>query len=139
MFKYVRPAVRCVNLAVIAAILCVSVSAAHTPAAAHHAYVTKYDAKKLVRLRGVISSVNYRNPHIFFDLTVTNKDGSTTTWTIETESIAKATAKGLRESRLKIGAKATVTGWRARSGYAELGMKSITTGGRTYAIRRSPR
>ncbi len=108
-------------------------------ATAHHTYVTKYDAKKLISLKGTISSVNYRNPHIFFDVTAANQDGSTTTWQVETESISKAQAKGLTETKLRLGASVRVTGWRARDGGAELGLKSIQIGSRDYNIRRTPR
>lgn len=139
MIEFVRSTFAGLAVAALAVTCQVGTATFIVPATAHHTYVTKYDAKNLVRLRGVISSVNYRNPHIFFDLSVTNKDGSTTTWNIETESIAKVMAKGLKESKLRVGAQATVSGWRSRSGTAELGLKSITVGGKTYAIRRSPR
>ncbi len=108
-------------------------------ALAHHSYVTKYDPKKVVTLKGTISNVSYHNPHIHFDLTVSNRDGSTTTWRIETESIAKVQAKGLTQSRLQEGSAAVVTGWMDRSGYAEVGLKTIRIGGRTFAIRRTAR
>ena len=109
------------------------------PAVAHHTYVTKYDPQKLVSLKGTIANVNYRNPHIFFEVSVANRDGSTTTWHVETESIAKAQAKGLTESRLRIGAPVVATGWMSRSGTSELGLKSIQIGSKTFNIRRTPR
>ncbi len=109
------------------------------PTLAHHTYVTKYNSGKVITLRGVISSVDYRNPHIYFDLDVTYKNGATATWRVETESIAKAQAKGLTQNALRQGAKAVVIGWPARDGSGQLGLKSITVGGRTYSIRRTAR
>ncbi len=101
---------------------------------AHHTYVTKYDSAKVVTLKGTIASVSYQNPHIYFSLVTANG-----TWTIETESIPKAQAKGLTEAVLADGAEASVTGWPARDGGAELGLKSITIKGRTYTIRNTAR
>lgn len=109
------------------------------PLGAHHSYVTKYDPAKFATIKGVIAGVEYRNPHIFFDLAVTNRDGSTTTWRVETESIAKAQAKGLKESVLSIGSAATVTGWIARDKTAAIGLKSVRIGSKSYVIRSTPR
>ncbi|MDX2289847.1 MAG: DUF6152 family protein [Hyphomicrobiaceae bacterium] len=100
----------------------------------HHTYVTKYDAGKVVTLKGTVGSVSYQNPHITFTLATTN--GS---WTIETESIPKVQAKGLTQAVLADGAEASATGWPARDGGAELGLKSITIKGRTYTIRNTAR
>lgn len=107
---------------------------ADTGADAHHSYIGKYDPKKPVTIAGTISSVSYTNPHIFFS--VTTSGGS---WTVETESIQKASARGLTQSVLATGKKARVSGWRARSGQAAIGMRSITINGRTITMRSSPR
>ncbi|MBU2583621.1 MAG: hypothetical protein KJ622_18085 [Alphaproteobacteria bacterium] len=109
------------------------------PATAHHTYVTKYNPDKVVTLKGAIASVDFRNPHIFFEVTVTNRDGSSTTWTVESEGIAKVQAKGLTEAKLAPGTPVTATGWIAREGTAEIGLKSIKIGSKTYAIRNTPR
>jgi hypothetical protein len=109
-------------------------AALSAPAIAHHSYVSKYDGNKLVRLSGTISSVSYKNPHIFF--TLSTASGS---WTIETESISVARGAGLTNSVLKDGAAAMVTGWAAKSGGGQLGLKSITIGGRTMTLRGSAR
>ena len=106
-----------------------------TASHAHHSYVTKYNPKKPATISGVISSVSYSNPHIFF--TVQTSGG---TWRVETESIPKARARGLTPSVLKAGKKVRVSGWRARSGGGQLGMRSITfIGGKTITMRRSAR
>jgi Family of unknown function (DUF6152) len=105
-----------------------------TPAAAHHTYVTKYDSAKKVTVSGTISNVRYQNPHIFFDL---NAGG--TTWTIETESLSVAKSSGLTEQVLIDGAKATLSGWPARDGAAELGLNTIQIGGKSLTLRRTAR
>jgi hypothetical protein len=105
-----------------------------TPVFAHHSYVSKYDGKKLIKLSGVISGVSYKNPHIFF--TLSTASGS---WTIETESISVARGAGLTEAVLKDGAQASVSGWPAKSGGGQLGLKSITIGGRTMSLRGTAR
>jgi hypothetical protein len=104
-------------------------------ASAHHTYVAKYDAQKLIKLAGTITAVRYANPHIFFDLDVAG-----TTWTIETESIPVAQKNGLTETLLVAGAKVTVSGWPSREKGAELGLNTISfAGGKTIVMRKTAR
>lgn len=106
-----------------------------TVLAAHHTYVTKYNSAEKRRLSGIVGSVSFGNPHIHFSLETANG-----TWSVETESIPVAKAKGLTGNLLKAGAKVTVTGWPARSGAAELGLNAITfTGGPTITMRGTAR
>lgn len=101
------------------------------PAAAHHTFVTKYDASKIVGVSGAIDEVSYSNPHVFF---------SVSGWRIETEGPAAVAGKGLTRERLKEGAKVTVRGWKARDGSAAMGLHSITfAGGPSLTIRGSAR
>ena len=104
-------------------------------AQAHHSYVGTYDANKIVTIKGVISEVRFVNPHIFISVDVPGKG----TWKVETESVAKVTAKGLKESQLKEGASVTVQGWPARDGSPSIGLKTITIGGKSISIRSTPR
>jgi hypothetical protein len=126
-----RPAVR---RAVLAALLFSSFTG-QSPARAHHTFVTKYDGSKVVTISGVVSSVSFSNPHIRFEV-----QGSGGSWTVETESVSAAKGRGLTQSALKEGAKVTVTGWRARDGSAQIGLKSISiTGGPSVTMRSTAR
>lgn len=106
------------------------------PAFPHHSFIGKYDAAKLITIKGVVSSVNWRNPHIFFTVDA-EKGGS---WRVEAEGISKTEGKGLTRSILKPGASITVRGWPAAGGRAEMGLQSITLpGGRTIKLRGTAR
>jgi hypothetical protein len=116
-------------------IICLTLAASVEPAAAHHTFVTKYDPSKTVHLSGEVTSVSYVNPHIYFQIE-TGKG----TWSVETESISVATAKGLSPAVLKVGAKVSITGWPARDGSAALGLNTITlSGGTTIKMRGTAR
>ena len=120
------------------AVLALSLSA---PAAlAHHSFVGNYDGAKLVSLRGVITNVRYYNPHIFFDLAVTHRNGTRSRWKVETESIPLSRKRGLTRGSLKAGAKVTVRGWPARNGSRSVGLKSIVLpNGKTVHVRKTAR
>lgn len=113
---------------------------AATSASAHHSYVPKYNPAKRIQLKGVISSVSYTNPHIFFTVDVPLKSGGTVSWTIETESISLSRKKGLTRAKMPIGGRVTVTGWQSRSGGPAMGLATYRLRrGRTITIRRTPR
>jgi hypothetical protein len=109
-------------------------------ASAHHSYVPKYNPAKMVRLSGVITSVSYSNPHIFFVVEVKTRSGRLVTWTVETESITLATKAGLTQAKLPIGGNVSVSGWQARSGTPEIGLATYRLrNGPTITVRRTPR
>ena len=53
------------------------------PVAAHHSLNAEFDNKKTVTVKGVMTSIQWINPHIFFYVDAKDKDG-TTTWAVET-------------------------------------------------------
>lgn len=101
---------------------------------AHHTFVRKYDAKRVVTLRGAVTSVRWQNPHIFIEVDVKG-----VSWTVELEGIPRVQGKGLRREMLEEGAQVEVTGWPDRSGSAELGLKSIKVKGKVITIRSTAR
>lgn len=125
---------------VLAATVSASLALLMSGAYAHHSYVSKYDAAKKLTLKGVITSVSYTNPHIFFSIAVAGRSGGTSEWRIETESILLTRGRGLTEAKLAVGKRVVVTGWPARSGSAELGLSTIRIGnGPALSIRTRPR
>ena len=53
------------------------------PLLAHHSFAAEFDASKTVTLRGVISKVDWINPHIFVYVDVKDDAGKTTTWALQ--------------------------------------------------------
>ena len=53
-------------------------------ASAHHSVSGQYDSSKPLTLTGVISKVDWINPHIYLHLDVKDKDGAVTNWTLST-------------------------------------------------------
>jgi Family of unknown function (DUF6152) len=54
------------------------------PAAAHHSVSGVFSQDKQITLKGVITKLDWINPHIHFSLDVKDNGGKVTTWTIET-------------------------------------------------------
>ena len=55
------------------------------PVFAHHGFDTEYDAKKHVKLTGVVTMVSWTNPHMRVYIDVTGPDGKVTNWNMEPE------------------------------------------------------
>ena len=53
------------------------------PAIAHHSFAAEFEASKTITLHGVISKVDWVNPHIFVYVDVKDDTGKTTTWALQ--------------------------------------------------------
>ena len=84
---------------------------------AHHSFGAEYDASKPITLTGVITKVEWTNPHIHFYLDVKDKDGKVVSWKLEGFPPNVLYRTGWkREVTVKPGDTVTITGWRARDG-----------------------
>ena len=84
---------------------------------AHHAFDTEFDAKKPVTLTGVVTKVEWTNPHVWFYLNVKNeKSGEVENWGFELASPNGLMRNGWTRFSLKPGDVVTIEGSRAKNG-----------------------
>jgi len=90
--------------------------AALAPAAlwAHHSAAAEYDASKLLVLTGVVSKVEWTNPHVHVHLEVKNPGGATTDWYLEMASPNGMVRQGWLPRTLKPGDVVTVEAFAAK-------------------------
>ena len=104
---------------VVIAVFLVAASAAW----AHHSVPGQFDTSKPITLKGVISKVDWINPHIYVHLDVKEADGSTATWALSTLPTAMMRRAGLTKETLqgKPGEVVTIDAVPARDGSKHLG------------------
>jgi Family of unknown function (DUF6152) len=110
------------------------------PVAAHHAISAKFDDKKPMKLSGVVTLVDWRNPHAHVFINVQDPKG-VLNWAVELESPIDLQEGGWRPDTLKPGDKVTVEGIVARDGSRQVWGNSVVltaTGRRVLNVDLSP-
>jgi len=83
---------------------------------AHHSEAAEYDSNKPVKVTGVITKVEWLNPHVWFYVDVKDAAGKVTTWGFSNAPPGALMRRGITKEALKIGAEVTVEGVRAKDG-----------------------
>ena len=87
------------------------------PIAAHHSFAAEFDASKPFKLTGVVTKVEWQNPHTIFSLDITDEQTKkVTNWSFEMGSPNGLMRNGWTRNTLKIGDVVTVEGSLARDG-----------------------
>ena len=85
------------------------------PVSAHHSWTAEYDAKRPVTVKGVVSKVEWTNPHTHFYVDVTDASGKVTTWNFEMASTPALERGGWSRKTLPVGTPVVVEGFAGRS------------------------
>jgi len=81
------------------------------PAVAHHSFSAEFDKDKRAVFTGVVTKVDWANPHTYFFLNVTGKDGRVVNWTFEAAGPNLLNRLGWSRDSLKVGDRITVVGY----------------------------
>jgi Family of unknown function (DUF6152) len=95
------------------------------PLFGHHSFSAQFDASKAIRLSGVLTKVEWGNPHIYFYLDVKDEDGKAINWTFEGGSPTALSRRGFKRNDIKLGDTIIVDGYRARDGSRLVDAKRI--------------
>ena len=104
------------------------------PALAHHSFAVEYDKEKPVEGTGVISKVEWTNPHMRVYVDCTDEKGVVTTWSLELGSPNSVIRRGWKPADLKQGAKISFKGFGGRKVLTRAAADVLTLAdGRSFA------
>ena len=81
---------------------------------AHHAFAAEFDVTKPVNLRGIVTRMEWINPHAWIHIDVKGADGSVNNWMIECGAPNGLLRRGFTKASLPNGTEIVITGWRAK-------------------------
>ena len=109
-----------------AAAIALGLMVATAPAFAHHAFAAEYDAKQPVTLTGIVTKLEWTNPHAHFYISVRDEGGATTIWNFELGSPNGLMRRGWSRDSLKPGDMITVVGYPAKDGSKLASARSVS-------------
>ena len=96
------------------------------PMWAHHSFTSEFDGKRPVTLRGVVTKMEWINPHAWIHMDVKDESGNVTSWMIECGTPNTLLRKGLTKTSVLPGIEIVVDGYLAKSGKNAANGRDIT-------------
>ena len=105
--------------------------AAAAPVSAHHSFAAEFDATKPVNLKGVVTKVEWMNPHTYFYIDVKDEaTGKVSNWACEMGSPNGLVRQGWTRNTLKVGTVVNVEGTRAKDGSTKANARNVLVDGK---------
>ena len=81
---------------------------------AHHSFASEFDTAKTITVTGVVSKVEWTNPHTWFFVDGKDETGREATWSFEGAAPSLLVRRGLGKLTLRVGDMVTIEGYRAK-------------------------
>lgn len=109
------------------AFLCIALGGARF-AGGHHSLSAEFDLERTVELTGVVTKVEWTNPHTYIYIDVRSDTGSTERWTWELASPNGLQRQGWTPRSVRVGDQITANGTPARDGSRKANTRSVVLG-----------
>ena len=105
--------------------------ASAAPLVAHHSFAAEFDATKRVQLTGVVTKVEWTNPHVWFYVNVKDETtGKLVNWGAEMGSPNALNRTGWTRNTIKIGMVVTFNGALAKDGSNRVNTNTVLVDGK---------
>jgi len=94
-------------------------------ATAHHAISVEFDPARRMTFEGVVTKIEWPNPHIYFYADIKDRYGRVATWAFEAAGPNQLNRQGWNRDTLKIGDRVVVVACPARGGAKVASARSV--------------
>jgi hypothetical protein len=95
------------------------------PLVAHHSFAAEFDSTKAITLQGVVTKLDWMNPHIWIYLDSKDDSGTVAHWQCEGGPPNTLTRNGWTKDSLKIGDQVNIEGFRSKDGSNTCNARSV--------------
>jgi len=110
---------------VVSLVLVSTLLLAALPVSAHHAFATEFDAQKPVTMKGIVTKIDWANPHVWFYINVKTENGTIENWGFEMGGPNSLRTSGWTKETMKIGDEVVVEGSLAKNGSRNVNAKNV--------------
>jgi len=104
----------------------------------HHSFTAEFVADKTATLKGTITQVWFRNPHVRYLMVVENADGEEETWDARGSPVVWLARKGWKKDTIQVGDVVEMYGFLGRDGIKMLSIMTITLADGTVLVDKVP-
>jgi hypothetical protein len=112
--------------AIVTLLVAAGLAMSTAPGVAHHSLYAVFDENQPVTLKGVISKVEWVNPHVYLYIDVPDAGGKISTWSVETFPPGTLRRAGLTRDKLGLSQNVTLVGYAAKNGSQLAFLRTIT-------------
>jgi hypothetical protein len=103
------------TLRIVGALFVLALTASVVPVAAHHSVAGTFDISKDITIRGMVTKIEWANPHARFWVDARKDDGTVSNWELELPP-PNALKRSIALDFIKVGDQVTVILWQAKDG-----------------------
>ena len=111
---------------VLSSIVITGLLLAGMPALAHHAFATEFDVQKPITVKGIVTKIDWANPHVWFYINVKTDSGLIENWGFEMGGPNSLRSSGWTRETMKIGDEVIIEGSLAKNGSHNVNAKNVT-------------